>query len=91
MPMGSPTSVAAAPDASNCEISTASTSGGRHRKIIPMGKLILPTGGVVGFLPASDPVPVAWGRTIRCVARAGPVRVIAGVVAGATGRGITIG
>ena len=74
--IGRPISVAAEPSPSNFEMSSAKTSGGRQRRIIPIGKLIRPPAAanptalvLVAVLP-----PGGVGRTMRCVERVGPPR-----------------
>src|SRR5882762_640898 len=68
--IGRPISVAAVPLASNLEISSASTSGGRLRKIIPIGRLIRPPDAPIdnGFV-ALIRAPGVVGNTILCVER----------------------
>jgi hypothetical protein len=87
--IGSPISVASAPDASNCEISAANTSGCRHLRIIPIGKLILPAAGAIIRLLVVWPVAALFAKTIRWVARVDPDLLCP--PGGALGRGITIG
>jgi hypothetical protein len=66
--IGRPISVAAAPDASNSDKSAASTSGGTHRRIIPMGRLTRPVGVVVAvsdFVVFGRLFGALGGSTIR--------------------------
>src|ERR1700683_2021858 len=68
--MGRPISVAAAPLASNSVMSAARTSGGRQRRIMPIGRLMRPPGvPIVSGFVLFGLVPGGVGRTIRWVGR----------------------
>ena len=67
--IGRPTSVAAAPVFSNSETSPESVSAGRHRRIMPMGRLILPEAPTNGSARVLGRAPGGVGSTIRCVER----------------------
>jgi hypothetical protein len=89
--IGKATSVAAAPEASKVARSSAKTSGGKQRRIIPIGKLILPLGGTSERVLLNAEFPPEVGKTIRWVERPEGVVPRVGRVGPLPGRGITIG
>src|SRR5271163_4092575 len=70
--IGRATSLAAMPLASNWATSPERTSGGKARRIMPIGKLIRPTASGVGrALVLLGRLPGGVGKTIRWVEREG--------------------